>query len=64
MQGPGLLSEASLTSSFLCPEVPARTVIDSCRPQGRQAGRGAFWDSGRGCWGFKGRWEVAILSSA
>lgn len=37
---PGLLSEASLTSSSLCPEVaePAEVVIGSCRPRGQAAG--------------------------
>lgn len=37
---PGLLSEASLTSSSLCPEAaePAEDVIDSCRPRGQPAG--------------------------
>lgn len=37
---PGLLSEASLTSSSLCPEAPepAESVIDSCRPWGQPAG--------------------------
>lgn len=37
---PGLLSEASLTSSSLCPEAaePAEDVIGSCRPQGQPAG--------------------------
>lgn len=37
---PGLLSEASLTSSSLCPEAaePAEDVIDRCRPPGQPAG--------------------------
>lgn len=36
----GLLSEASLTSSSLCPEAaePAEDVIDSCRPRGQPVG--------------------------
>lgn len=37
---PGLLSEASLTSSSPCPEAaePAEDVIDSCRPRGQLVG--------------------------
>lgn len=36
---PGLLSEASLTSSSQCPEAvePAEAKIDSCRPWGQLA---------------------------
>lgn len=54
----------------LCPEAaePAEGVIDSCRPRGQQARRGAFWEAGPlERWGlrfWKGKWEVGLLSSA
>ena len=58
---PGLLSEASLTSSSLCPEAaqPAEDVIDSCRPRGQlveevHSGKFKPVRCSDGGWGFRG----------
>lgn len=61
---PGLLSEASLTSSSLCPEVaePAEAKIDSCRPWGQPAREVHYGKLKLVCWKENGKLMCCPLS--